>query len=127
MEQRVGLDGEVVERKVRRRERERLREILRPSARSISGSKLWMPSERRFTPAAKKSANFWRSNVPGFASRVTSAPGVIGSRARMLARSRSMAPAEKRLGVPPPRKMLTTLRPHTDGSALSRSAITAST
>ncbi len=49
----------------------------RPSARSCAGSKLCTPSDRRLTPAAKNPANFCRSNVPGFASSVISAPGMM--------------------------------------------------
>ena len=48
-------------------------------------------------------------------------------RARMAASSRSMAAGENRLGVPPPMKMLCTVRPQISGSALSRSATRAST
>ncbi len=99
----------------------------RPSARSCRGSKLWMPSESRFTPAAKKPANFCRSNVPGLASSVTSASGSSGTRARMPASRRSMAASPKRLGVPPPMNTVTTLRPQIDGSEYSRSRSSAST
>ena len=45
----------------------------------------------------------------------------------MPASSRSIAAAEKRLGVPPPMKIEVTRRPQTDGSANSRSANSAST
>ena len=99
----------------------------RPSAASLAASKLWTPSDSRLTPAAKKPANFARSKVPGLASSVISASGASGSRARMPASSRSIDAAENRLGVPPPKNTVPTLRPHTDGSENSRSASSAST
>jgi hypothetical protein len=43
------------------------------------------------------------------------------------ARSRSIAPAEKRLGVPPPMNTEKIRRPQIDGNANSRSATSAST
>jgi hypothetical protein len=79
------------------------------------------------TPAARNAAKRSRSNVPGFASIVTSASADSGSRARIAASRRSIASGEKRLGVPPPRNTVETLRPQTDGSVLSRSATSAST
>ena len=99
----------------------------RPSAASLAASKLCTPSDSRLTPAAKKPANFARSKVPGLASSVISASGDSGSRARMPASSRSIDAAENRLGVPPPKNTVPTLRPHTDGSENSRSASSAST
>ena len=86
-----------------------------------------MPIDRRFTPAARKSRNFSASNVPGFASSVISASAASGSRARNAASRRSIAAAENRLGVPPPKKIEYTRRPQTGGSASSRSAMSAST
>ena len=78
-------------------------------------------------PAALNAANFARSNVPGFASSVISASGRIGTRARTPARMASIDSGEKRLGVPPPRNALTMRRPQIDGSANSRSLISAAT
>ena len=92
----------------------------------VRGSKLWMPIDRRLMPAARKSRNFPASNVPGFASSVISASAARCSRARNAASSPSIAAAGSRLGVPPPKKIEYTRRPHTDGSARSRSAISAS-
>ncbi len=99
----------------------------RPMAFRRPASKLWMPTERRFTPAPRKSRNFACSKVPGLASSVISASGSTASSVRAAVRRRSIARAEKRLGVPPPRKMAWTRRPHTFGTLASRSATTAST
>ena len=99
----------------------------RPSAARWRGVKLCTPTDSRLTPASRKPSKRRRSNVPGFASIVTSAPATSGSRARIAASRRSIASGENRLGVPPPRNTVDTLRPHTDGSARSRSATSAST
>jgi hypothetical protein len=53
----------------------------------VRGLKLWMPSDRRLTPAARKAANFAGFDVPGLASRVISAPGSSGRRLRRAASS----------------------------------------
>src|SRR3954462_4087465 len=102
-------------------------EWMRPSAVSIPSSKLCTPSEMRFTPASRKPRKRPASTVPGFASKVISAMGSTGMRARMAESSGSMASGEKRLGVPPPMKTLTMRRPHTEGSNVSRSAISFAT
>ena len=72
----------------------------------------------RLTPAARKAANLSASTVPGLASSVISAPRATSGR-RMPDRrqQRSRPSPENRLGVPPPKKMLDTLRPQTSGSA----------
>jgi hypothetical protein len=100
---------------------------MRPSAASFASSKLCTPSDSRFTPAARKPAKRSCSNVPGFASIVTSAPATNGRRARRPASSRSIDAGANRLGVPPPMNAACTLRPHTAGSDCSRSASSAST
>ena len=86
-----------------------------------------MPSESRLTPAARKAANFSASAVPGLASSVISTSCASGRRARMAVRMASMACPENRLGVPPPKKRLTGLRPAMYGREASRSAISAAT
>ena len=48
-------------------------------------------------------------------------------RVRTAVMRRSMAAAEKRLGVPPPMKIVCSRRPQTRGSVASRSATSAST
>ena len=95
-------------------------------ARRLSSWKLCTPIDSRVTPAARKARKRSRSKVPGLASSVISQPGTSGSRARMSASSRSMLSGENRLGVPPPMNTLITGRPHTSGSAASRSARSAS-
>ena len=75
-----------------------------PECLRNSGSKLCTPNDRRLMPAALKSVNLSCSKVPGLASSVISASGDSGTRARTAARMRSMASAENRLGVPPPKK-----------------------
>ena len=69
--------------------------------------------ESRLTPASRKPRNFACSKVPGLASRVISASGSTVRSVRAAVRMRSMACAEKRLGVPPPTKIACTRRPHT--------------
>jgi hypothetical protein len=72
--------------------------------------------------AARKAENFPASKVPGLASSVISQSAAIGSRARRSDSSPSSPSADSRLGVPPPKKMLTMRRPQISGSAASRSA-----
>ena len=83
----------------------------RPRALRNRASKLCTPNESRLIPAPLKSENFRCSNVPGLASSVISASGASGTRARTAARMRSIALAENRLGVPPPKKTVSTRRP----------------
>ncbi len=94
--------------------------------RSISSLKLCTPIDSRVMPACEKARNRSRSKVPGLASSVTSQPGTRGSKPRTIDSRRSIASGENRLGVPPPTNTLTTGRPHTNGSAASRSARNAS-
>ncbi len=99
----------------------------RPSARSFASSKLCTPIDSRVTPASRKARKRSRSKVPGLASSVTSQPASSGSSARTSPSSRSICSGANRLGVPPPMKTLWMRRPHTKGSAASRSATSAST
>jgi len=98
---------------------------MRPSALRCAALKLWMPIDSRLIPAARNCRNFSASKVPGFASRVISASLAKGRRARTADRIASMPCGENRLGVPPPKNTLQTLRPQTSGSACSRSAVSA--
>ncbi|MPN49155.1 hypothetical protein SDC9_196769 [bioreactor metagenome] len=100
---------------------------MRPSALRCSSLKLWMPSDSRLTPAARKPANLPASTVPGLASSVISASGDNIASARKAPISSSMAPGDSRLGVPPPKNTVCTGRPQISGSADCRSAISAST
>src|SRR6266850_3847158 len=100
---------------------------MRPSALRCAGSKLWTPIDSRLTPAARKSANFCASKVPGLASSVISASGASGSLARIADSSSSSARADSREGVPPPKKTVYIGLPQTCGSASSRSAISDAT
>ena len=101
---------------------------MRPSASGAPDRSSGCRSRAGSRPAARKSRNFSASNVPGFASSVISASAASwqprAESRRAAGRSRG---AESRLGVPPPKKIECTRRPHTDGSARSRSAISAST
>ncbi len=167
MKQRVRLERQVIERQVRRRERQRGGDVARahrppsvrgsayirskltlpkiisaasaarrassasctrPSACRCASSKLWMPSDSRFTPAAKKPANFVALERPRIRFQRDFRVGQQAERARgrRTAADRSTT-AENRLGVPPPMNTVPTLRPQIDGSALSRSATSAST
>jgi hypothetical protein len=98
----------------------------RPTACRKRSSKLCTPMDSRVTPAARKARKRSVSKVPGLASMVISQSASMRSRARRAASSRSMDSGANRLGVPPPMKMLCTVRPQIRGSALSRSATRAS-
>ena len=102
------------------------RSCTRPRALRCWSSKLCTPTDSRVTPALRKALKRSFSNVPGLASRVISQSASSRRRARMSASNRSMAAGENRLGVPPPMKMLCTLRPQMSGNEASRSAIKAS-
>src|SRR4249919_1840391 len=58
---------------------------------------------------------------------VTSAPGAKRNRAEQAARISLIAAGGNRLGVPPPRNTLCTVRPQTSGRSCSRSAVRAAT
>jgi hypothetical protein len=82
--------------------------------------------DKRVTPAARKALKRSFSKVPGLASKVISQLASNLKRARKPLIKRSMAGGEKRLGVPPPKKMLCTERPQIRGRLASKSASRAS-
>src|SRR5690606_6223246 len=94
---------------------------IRPNAFKCCALKLWMPMDKRLTPLARYDLNLSASKVPGFASIVTSTPGSNGIKVRISDNKRSRPAADSRLGVPPPMKIVCSLRPQINGKAISRS------
>src|SRR6478735_1591818 len=78
-----------------------------------------MPMDKRLMPACLKSAKRFSSTVPGLASKVISINGEKVKRAEIAVNNFSMACAENKLGVPPPKKILIILRPQMLGNCIS--------
>jgi hypothetical protein len=72
----------------------------RPSVFSTTGSNDWIPSERRFTPAARYPARRAVSATSGFASREISASAATPSAAAIPSSTRLTSPGSHSDGVP---------------------------
>ena len=72
-----------------------------------------MPIERRLIPPSRNSENLLCSNVPGFASSVTSIFSINGINELILDSKFEIDSGENKLGVPPQIKIDCKVRPWT--------------